>query len=88
MKNVGEFAALGREREIAGSVKENFFAEVDFAGVGLLQSGDAIEQRGFSRARGAEQDAESGRERGSGIQDEGLRAVRAKLLADLHVQHD
>ena len=87
LKDVGQFAALRRERQIAGGVKENFFAETDFAGVGLLQAGDAIEQRGFSRARWAEENGEAGRERCGDIEDEGLRAIRAKLLADLNVQH-
>jgi len=54
LKNVGEFAPLRREREIAGSVKQDFLAEADFAGVGLLQAGNAIEQRGFPRAGGPE----------------------------------
>ena len=50
LKNIGKFAALRREREIAGGVEVKFIAEVDFAGVRLLQAGDAIEQRGFSGA--------------------------------------
>jgi len=87
LKDVGQFAALRRKRVIAGGVKENFFAEADLAGVGPLQACNAIEQRGFARAGRAEQHGEAWRISGGDVQDEGLHSVRAKLLADLNVQH-
>ena len=62
-------------------------AEADFAGVRFLQAGDAIEEGGFSGARGAEQDSETRRKGLIDVEDERLRAVRAKLFADLNGQH-
>jgi hypothetical protein len=87
LKNVGEFAVLRRERERAGRVKVKFFAEADFAGIGFLEAGDAIEQGGFSGAGWAEQDSEAQREGLLDVEHERLRAIRAKLFADLNIQH-
>jgi len=87
LKDIGQFAALRWERESAGSVEETFFAQADFPRVGLLQAGDAIEQRGFSRAGRAEQDGEARRESCSDIEEERLPGVRAELFADLNAQH-
>jgi hypothetical protein len=53
----------------------------------LLQAGNAIEQRGFPRAGGTEQDREAGRESSSDVENEGLRGVREKLSTNLNVQH-
>src|SRR6266404_9667920 len=75
LKNVGQFAALRRERDFACGVEANSLAEADFTGVGLLQACDAIEEGGFPRAGGAEQNGEAGRERSSGIKNERLRTI-------------
>jgi hypothetical protein len=87
LKNVSEFAALWGKRNIAGSVKINSFTEADFARVGLLQAGDAIEERGFSGAGRAEQNGEAGRKRCADIKRKRPRAAGAKLFANLNVQH-
>src|SRR5260221_8201736 len=87
LKDVSQFATLRREREITGGVEKDFFSESDFTGSGLLQAGDAIEERGLSGAGRGEENDKAGRERYVDVQHKGLRCVRTKLLADFNDQH-
>src|SRR5215469_1963891 len=61
LKYVCDAALLGRNVDAQGRVKQDTFADRNFPGVRAKQPREAIEQRGFSRAGGPEQDGDSRR---------------------------
>src|SRR5690348_18368596 len=62
-------------------IKQGLIANNDFSPVRAQQPRDAIEQRGFSRARRAEENADAGRRFERDVENKGRSRVAA-LLAD------
>ena len=54
LEHHAQIAPAGRHGETACGVGDQPIAEMDRAGIGLLESGDQIERRGLPAARGAE----------------------------------
>ena len=82
LEHIADAAAIGWNVHPRRSVVERFVVDGDDAAIGLQQSGDHVDQRGFAGAGGAEQagDAAFAGERG-------FDGEFAKLFEDFNAQH-
>lgn len=79
LENVGNAAGLRREIDAGLRVKEDVITNDDAAESGRKQAGEAIEQRGFAGAGGAEKDGDAGRGGDGKVEEKGSSAGRTAL---------
>ena len=76
LKHVADAAAMRRDKDAARSVGQYRVVDRDAAGVGPVEPGDRVDQRGLAGAGAAEEGGEAASALERGVQREGPQAMR------------